>query len=299
MGLLTGQTIVQSDFSQTSTGVANIVPKTNAQGKIDGSFLKFGGTGSDGALNVSSGTNTIDLAGASFVVKNYTSISITGIASISFINPNTNGTQIIFNSQGAVTITSSTVPAIDLRNLGGSGGSGASSFNVNNTSGSGGGGGSGLGGNGTNGGGGTSAQPTGSSGGAYSPTMIGLNQTAATGGGNATAGVGSTITGGNTSSIPYYKLYNIPGSGGGGGQGAGSGGSTQNGANGGRGGGALSIFCGGALNITSTINASGANGSSSGNNAGGGGGGGGGSIVILYNSLTANTGTYMKGQIEF
>src|SRR5262249_4478364 len=38
---------------------------------------KFGGTGADGALSISSGTTTINLGNAAVVVKNYTSISIT------------------------------------------------------------------------------------------------------------------------------------------------------------------------------------------------------------------------------
>ena len=79
---------------------------------------KFGGDGSDGALSVSSGTTTIDLSSASVVVKNYTSISITGTGVIDFTNPHANGTTIIFRSQGNVTISSTTVPAIDLNEMG-------------------------------------------------------------------------------------------------------------------------------------------------------------------------------------
>lgn len=69
--------------------------------------VKFGGTGADGALAVSSGTTTIDLGGAAYVVKNYTSISITGTGNVAFSNPHANGTYVVFKSQGNVTITTS------------------------------------------------------------------------------------------------------------------------------------------------------------------------------------------------
>lgn len=82
--------------------------------------VKFSGTGADGALTISSGTTTIDLAGASVVTKNYTSISITGTGKLAFINPHANGTSIILKCTGNVTITSSTVPAIECSLLGGS-----------------------------------------------------------------------------------------------------------------------------------------------------------------------------------
>ena len=137
MGLNTGQQIVQGDFLQTSTGAANIVPKTLSNGKIDTSFLKFGGTGADGALSISSGTTTIDLGGASVVTKNYTSISITGTGKLAFSNPNANGTTIILKSQGNVTLTSSTAPMIDVSGLGGAGGASVSagSLSVNGNTG--------------------------------------------------------------------------------------------------------------------------------------------------------------------
>ena len=86
----------------------------------------WGGTGSDGALSVSSGTTTIDLGSNQVVIKNYSSISITGTGSLAFINPHANGTIIIFRCTGAVTITSSTSPVINLASLGSSAGSGTS-----------------------------------------------------------------------------------------------------------------------------------------------------------------------------
>lgn len=82
------------------------------------SFLRFGGTGADGALTITSGTTTIDLGGAQHVIKNYTSISITGTGALAFSNPHASGTIIVLKSQGNVTITSSATPAIDTRGMG-------------------------------------------------------------------------------------------------------------------------------------------------------------------------------------
>lgn len=79
---------------------------------------KFGGTGADGALSISSGVTNINCANAQIVIKNYTSISITGTGQLTFTNPHANGTIIVLKSQGNVTITSSTVPAIDARGMG-------------------------------------------------------------------------------------------------------------------------------------------------------------------------------------
>lgn len=273
MSITAGQTALASDFVSTSGGSGDVgkVPKLNGNGKIDSSFLKFGGTGADGALTITSGATNIDCAGAAVVIKNYTSISITGTASITFTNPHANGTLVIFKSVGNVVITTSTNPAIDLRGMGASA---------------------------TNYGTGSIVGPTS---GASDTTMLGGKGIRA----------GKTIVG---KAVTFFA-----GSGGGnGGSGGGSGGT------GGRGGGGLYIECGGSLNITSTINASGSNGTA-GSSGGGGGGytvygagggagqldgsngtsvgtaggggsnggsGGGGSIVIVYNALTANTGTY-------
>ena len=66
--------------------------------------LKFGGNGTDGVLNVTSGTTTINLGGAAVVVKNYTSMSISVGATVNFSNPNAGGTIIILKSQGNVNI---------------------------------------------------------------------------------------------------------------------------------------------------------------------------------------------------
>ncbi len=76
------------------------------------------GDGSDGALSISSGTTTIDLQSKEYVVKKYTSISITGTGALAFSNPATRGTLIRFKVQGDVTISSNANPTIDLNSLG-------------------------------------------------------------------------------------------------------------------------------------------------------------------------------------
>lgn len=276
--------VTNDDTSATGSG-SKVVRGTS--GKIDRSWLSnaFGGTGADGALSSSAGTTTIDLGNASVVEKNYTSISLTGTSTIAFTNPASGGTIVIFKSQGNVTMTSSTNPVIDLRGVGGAGGTGgASPIGSGNGGGAGGGAGastSGSDGVGVDGGGSTS-------GGGFGSWQFSEYETGGTAGGvsNAPGGVSPRMQG---LSAPYVKYFVMPGSGGGGGAG---GNVSGTGGNGGAGGGALYIECGGALNITSTINAAGGAGGTGTGNCGGGGGGGGGSVVILYNSLTASAGTY-------
>ena len=253
--------------------------------------LKFGGTGADGALSISSGTTTIDCANAALVVKNYTSISITGSGKLAFINPNTNGTAIILKSQGAVTLTSSTNPLIDTRGMGGALGAAAGSSGSASVAGTGGGGGAGGSTAGAQGGSAISGGTVGTD----ASTGNGfLTLGAGAGGKSGSGGVGGTIPLAiNYSFLPYYKtIFLLPGEGGGGG----GGGEGAAGGAGAIGGGALYIECGGALNFTGTINAGGNTGSNGATNGGvrgggGGGGGGGGSVYILYASLTANSGT--------
>lgn len=234
---------------------------------------KFGGTGSDGALTVT-GTTTIDLGGAAVVTKNYTSISITGTGQLAFSNTHANGTIIILKSQGNVTITSSTSPAINASGLGSSAGNqGRSNIGL----------GTNYGANAVTTAGGTA----GASAGFMSPAKNIILYCGAAG------GAGSA---GNSSSYD--------GSGGGGGGTIGTAGSTgtNSGGNspgtgtpgtGGRGGGALYIECAGTYTCSSTISVAGSNGgNASGSAAGGGGGGAGGSLVIKYNTLGSDTGTY-------
>lgn len=226
--------------------------------------LKFGGTGADGALAISSGATNIDLASAAIVEKNYTSISITGTGSLTFTNPGTNGTIIVLKSQGNVTLTSSTAPMIDCSGIGGSAGgvSTAGSNGITNF--------------------------------ATAPGGGGGGSTAGSTGGTA----GTVITPVPNSSF-IYRTYSVFTGGGGGGGGTGGGGSPGTGGGGGKGGGGLVIECAGSYNFTtasgiSVAGKAGTNGGNSGGSSGGGsggGGGGGGSFVAIYNTLTANSGT--------
>lgn len=224
------------------------------------STVRFGGTGSDGALAITSGTTTIDLAGAVTLVKNYTSISITGTGALAFSNPHANGSFIILKSQGDVTLTSSAAPMIDGRSLGATGGAGFSGAN----------------GTGTSGTDAISNVATCKAGTAGTPGTGGVGY-------NPLASIQGMVYG---KQVPLFA-----GAGG-------AGGSTSTGSvggNGGRGAGGLYIEVGGALNFTtsggiSVAGGTGANGSG-GVNTGGGGGGAGGSCVVLYNTLTAASGT--------
>ena len=245
-------------------------------------IAQFGGDGSDSALAVSSGTTTIDLAGAEIFVKNYSSISITGTGKVTFINPHNNGSYIILKSQGAVTITSSTVPCLDASGIGATS-TNKPNFLMDTTA--------HFGGNGTNG----SAPVSGP-------------------GADGTNGTGGVIISDyvNFYTTTIYQLIRkqiiiAPGSGGGnagnsadGGDGSGTPGTAGTGS---RGGGTLIIECGGAWNFTTALGisvagAKGGNGTAGTNasgvgRAGGSGGGGGaaGMFLGLYNTLTANSGT--------
>ncbi len=239
------------------------------QDGVNISVAKFGGTGADGALSITSGTTTINLGGASVVVKNYTSISITGTGQLAFSNPAAGGTIIILKSQGNVTITSTAAAAIDASSMGSAGGASVSpggGFPMNGNTGS-----------GFSyftvpsvaaGSGGSSTSPNGGGGGGQSNGNI------------------------NANNVSFVRKAAYPGTGGGSGAvyGPNTGGSSGVG---GIGGGAVYIECGGALNITSTFKSVGAAGAAgSANYCCGGGGGGGGMFVILYNTLTANTATF-------
>ena len=251
----------------------------------------FGGDGSDGALSISSGTTTIDCNTSAIVVKNYSSISITGTAKLAFSNKHANGTIVILKSQGNVTLTSSDSTMIALSGIGADGGSGGTDWQD---------GFKGLLGNGIIDGNFVST-----------PTIINYGT-----GGDADDGSigGGPYYGGNKNSsgdrnagyplgnkhiyaqsnTSLYPRLVACGSGGGGGAGAGN---SKTGGNGGAGGGALIIECGGALNFTGIIDVSGANGSNGdstgGSNYAGGGGGGGasGMCCIIYNTLTDASGT--------
>jgi len=231
---------------------------------------KFGGDGSDGALDVSSGTTNIDLGNAAVVVKNYTYISITGTGKVTFSNPHTDGTIIILKSQGNVTLTSSQAPMLDASGMGQQFASTAKlGFETD-----------------------TNFRAT----------------TAPTAGSQYTSGFDLSLY--TTSSDDLYQrvIHVFPspaGDGGGNGSAGAGGGAGGTGGDGGAGGPALIIECGGAWNFTTTngISVAGGDGSNgtngddlgdsnaAGSGGGGGSGGCGGTFVGLYNELTANTGT--------
>jgi len=229
----------------------------------------FGGDGTDGALSISSGTTTIDLSNASVVVKNYSSISITGTGDLAFSNPASTGTLIILKSKGAVILTSSATPNIDLTGIGADGGA---------------------------------EKVTGTD------ASLNLDSSAHGGDGATSPGAGSAgaiFTNLKFYTILAERIYRkgifiTPGSGGGGGgHGISTGGAenTAVGGAGGNGGGALLIECAGDLNFTGDIavdgdvGGDGGDATINGGGAGGGGGGGAGMALILYNTQTSVAGT--------
>lgn len=235
-------------------------------------ITKFGGTGADGSLSISSGTTTLALGSARYSVKNYTSISITGTAALTFSSPHAMGTYIKIRSQGALTVTSSATAAVIGDGLGASAGKGVAGAQLYNagtiTTGTSAGG----------GGGGGSQQGYGSTGGGVAGGL----------GGNPLMGL-----------APWATLIE-PGGGGSSGQtGYANGFSGGTPGTGGTGGASIDFEIAGNINITATFSSKGATGGASPNNSsggysgGGGGGGGGGSIRILYNgSVTANSATF-------
>lgn len=237
-----------------------------------------GGNGTDGALNISSGTTTLSCGGLPVLIKNYTSISITATAKLNFTGAHAGGTTVILLSQGNITISSNT-PGIDLTGIGGTGG---------------------------NAGNGGAPGTNGSSSTEYAAIIDGFVHSGQFGGGavTTTAGTGGAAPIGFT--LQYRGMLTGPGQGGGGG-GGGSNGASSNGAGGGAGGtggGTLILESGGNISITGTINLSGQNGANGagtgdgihgagtqGGSGGGGGGGASGSFIATYVGTYANTGT--------
>lgn len=264
----------------SSTMSANLDIQTLTINSQPAQFSHFGGTGADGAFSCSSGNTTINLGGASVVVKNYTSISITGTCYVSVVNANQSGSELILKSQGNATFTSSATPMLDASTTGAAGGLGTVVT---------------AGATGTGNNGSTAATL------AYaSPSVGGVGGQANTGGGTGGTSPGTFVayTFTNVSQTPYLNVF--VGSGGGGGGGQGGNPSTYKAGDGVRGGGAIVIEVGGALNFTTAngISVAGQNATSSANvtsgtgaSAAGGGGGGAGFFEMLYNTLTANSGT--------
>ena len=267
--------LVGTGTPSSSNKYVTLDSQTSAISTATAALVKFGGTGADGALTLTSGATNIDLGNVAVVTKNYTSISITGTGSLTFTNPNTNGTTVILKSQGAVTLTSSTAPMIVASGLGAAGGTGGS---VGASS--------------------TQSGNTGSD--AYGLAAFKNNAGVGAGAGPGAGGAAPSLSVQNAlvKEISAKYPFVTPGAGGGGARAETGGGSTAVGGNGGRGGGSLIIECGGAFNFTTAAGISvggavGTDGSGTGGAfaAGGGGGGGGGNCFIFYSSLTANSGT--------
>lgn len=252
----------------TATGATGAVLFVSPDQLADSNYLSasdvvsFGGSGADGALNVTSGTTTLDAGGAAVLIKNYTSINVSAGATLTISNKNAAGTILILKSQGAVTIAGT----IELSGFGAS--SATEGFSIVDS--------------------GTHAGGTGNGGSGST-------------GGSASSG-GSILDIRGIYSVPttarLYRGSKILACGSGGGVGgAGSGTGAGTGGAGGAGGGSLIIECKGALTFSGSINLNGATGSvgttASGQGGGGGGGGGGsaGMGLIIYQTLTSNTGT--------
>ncbi len=270
--------IVFIEYNATTGFFEMLNPVANAP-TASPTKIKFGGTGADGALTVSSGNTNIDLGGALFVVKNYTSISITGTGSVTFTNPHASGTTIYLKSQGAVTLTSSATPMLDASGCGTAGGAHAVNAGTATV--------------------GTAATQTF----AIYSTVTTSGGPAATGAANG--GVSTAITNPNfygatlratTLGNERLPVLLVPGCGGGGASSNNNPSSPGVAGDGGNGGGALYIECAGAWNFTtangiSVAGKNGQNASGTTNAAGGGGGGAPGMFLALYNTLTANSGT--------
>lgn len=277
----TNRYVTNDDTATAAT--ADKVVRALPSGLIAASFLsgsiKFGGNGSDGALSVSSGNTNIDLGGAQFVVKNYTSISITGTGSVTFINPHPSGSIIYVKSQGDVTLTSSATPMLDASGCGTAGGARA----VNAAT--------------------ATAGTDMSASVAFYSTVTnsgGRPATGASSGAPSTAITNPSFYGASLRAITLNNerlpVLLLPGCGGGGGSSNNNPSAPGVAGNGGNGGGALYMECAGAWNFTtangiSVAGKNGENASGTTNSAGGGGGGAPGMFLALYNTLTANTGT--------
>jgi len=275
---------------------------------------KFGGTGSDGALSVTTGTTNIDAASAAYVVKNYTSLSISNGATLGLINPHASGTLLHIKVSGNFTWDGK----IDLKGDGASGGNGGStdgsgggSGNIgtgiicstenenyqystlttaiivwNSSAGMGGGLGSPATGSAkrAGGGGGGASKDGGSDGGNAGGGANGEQYNFGWAGRGGRAA--NQSNGGFTSNIMNKYIFVCAGSGGGGGGRA----DTASG-NGGRGGGGLLIEVAGTVTIaaTATLDLSGDNGTSASGAASYGAGGGGGGAAGVGKLIAGGT----------
>jgi len=269
--------VTNDDTSATSS--ASKVVRGNGSGKIDTTWfgaVKYGGTGADGAFTATSGATNIDLGSARVVIKNYSSITITGSGQMTFTNGHANGTLIFILCSGAATITATN--AIVGTNTGAAGGAGGSA-------------------NGT----GTDNGDTGSEGlMLFSKTNPGAGGTTSPGAGGAVPSFAyqTFSTAQWIALVNRYGNFILVGAGGGGGYANNAAAvGTVTGGDGGRGTGSIVIECAGAWNFTGSVNwsaSNGGNGAAGGSAAytgNGGGGGGAGSFVASWNTLISNAGT--------
>lgn len=288
MTISAGSDILASDFISTSAGAGDSgkVPKLNSIGKLDVTFIRngFGGTGADAALTSSSGTTTLSAASAATLVKNYTSISLTGTAVLAFSNPHAGGTIIILKVQGNATFTSSANPAVDVTGMGAANGTDPNSNTVLRLYNGEGKLGMGSGVSYTNAGGVAPFATRSTQQSISRQLYLACGGAGGNGSGNVFPSIPSGGAGGGS-------LYNS------GADTASTSGSpsTGSGGTGGRGGGCLCIEIGGAFSSSAIFWSKGTAGTagSGGTGQGGGGGGAGGGIVIVYNALTSDTGTYL------
>lgn len=264
---ITFSTSTLIDLIATSTPTAGKIPISTSTQYISSDWIaptsqSFGGSGDDGVLSMVSTTTNLDASSETILIKNYSSISIDASSTLGLSNPNSKGTLLILKSVGDCTIAGTI-------NLEGDGANKDVSaqlvFDDNGHEGD-----------------------------------AGSNNAAGTGGAGGT-GAGliysnlyqySTVT---SSRFSRLVMNLAPGSGGG----TGGNGNGTTGGNGGRGGGAIIIECAGSLDFSGTIIIDGEDGSpgedSTGldgkSGSGAGGGGSAGMAIVLYNSLTANTGT--------
>jgi hypothetical protein len=289
-----GTVAFTGDQSMGSHKITNLTDPTSNQDAAtkyyaDSKAAKFGGDGSDGALNVTSGTTTLDFASAAILEKNYTSFNISAGATLAFSNPYTYGSVFIGRSQTTGTVAGT----LDLSAMGAAGGAAATGATDPGSGGR-------LGNSGAVGS--DALQPT--------STTIGGNL--GTGGGGSTPAVG--VGGALRATIPvniysFFKINNkrvgfaMPGGGGASG-GAGGNANRAYGANGdagtgtagSRGGGGFILEFNGNCTLSGTLKTNGAAGSNGGTAAnkdmgggGAGGGGGGGRGVVLYAGTLSDT----------
>ena len=321
----TGAAVVPagSSFKNSSAGAgdANKVPVLNASGVLDTSFIPNPlsrtadqlqittdpdsandpirksyldariialecGDGSDGVLNVTSGTTTL----TADKVYQYSSINISVGATLT-IGGAAAGKILRILCQGNCT----NAGTIDLAGQGKAGGAGAGTGGATGGAGT---AGYGVGGAGAGGGGGegqNAATGSGNNGSAASGSTGGAGGTGAggvagDGGAGANAASFNSIAIGDSVKFGVFVVA-LGAGGGGGGGGRDSGNNNQSGQNGGAGGGALILEVGGDMTISGTINANGITPSTGGTSRAGGGGGGGGSVLATCKGTYTGGGT--------